>query len=286
MKKSFSIFAAFVFLLLFLSIGFSSCSQMGLKNELAKYYQSDWSRLSDNYPVAHFKALILEHLDTMENCPYPIATERSAIAEKLANRYCEELLYANLAEIALPYIEKHLSVVEMKKINAAIKDDDLRLSIVKISEIMKGEFMLLVNTVTGSAVADIVNGVEPAIPVLSDKVAADYLPVVENFYEVSGRKTIVENSFYTVNEMMNSGAQESQTLAENFFAYLGRTTPVIMSMAMVDNVTKEELQSLIEVFERPEFVKLRNANVEFLQEMVTADENINKLFKEWLEKQL
>lgn len=286
MKKSFSIFVAFAILALCLPVGFTSCSQMGLKNELSKYYQSEWSRLSDNFSVAHFKALILEYMNTMENCPYAVATERDAIAEKLAQEYCEQELFAALADIALPYMQEHVSVVDMKKVNATVKDEALLASVVKIAGIMRNDFSALVNGCTGSAIADIVNGEEPPVPSLPDDIEAGYLPAVEKFYEVSGRKVIVENSYGAMNEMLRSGAPESQTLAENFFAYLRRVTPKLMCMAMHGKVDKGEIDGLIEVYSRPEFVNLRNANVEFSQEIANANEGVNELFRQWLKKQM
>ena len=286
MKKSLSILSVVAVLALCLSAGFTSCSQMGLKNELAKYYQSEWSRLSDNFSVANFKALTLEHMNTMENCPYPVATERDAIAEKLALEYCEQQLFNNLADIALPYMEKHLTVVEMKKVNSAVKDTALLASVVKIANIMRSDFSAIVNYCTGSAIADIVNGEEPSVPSLPDEVPSDYFPVVEVFYEVSGRKVIVENSYGAMNEMLSIGAPESQTLAETFFAYLGRVTPRLMCMVMCDKVSKEELEQLIEVYERPEFVKLKSGNIDFSQEIANANAGVNELFLQWLDKQM
>ena len=286
MKKSLSILSVLAVLALCLSVGLTSCSQMGLKNELAKYYQSDWSRLSDNFSVVHFKALTLEQMNTMENCPYTVATERDAIAEKLALEYCEQQLFNNLADIALPYMEKHLTVVEMKKVNSAVKDETQLASVVKIANIMRNDFAAIVNDCTGSAIADIVNGEEPPVPSLHDEMSSDYLPVVETFYEVSGRKVIVENSYGAMNEMLRSGAPESQTLAETFFAYLSRVTPRLMCMVMYDKVSKEELEQLIEVYERPEFVKLKQANIDFSQEIANANAGVNELFLQWLDKQI
>ena len=285
MKKSFSILTLFVSLAM-CTIGFTSCSQMGLKNELTKYYQSEWSRLSDNFSIAHFKALILEHMNTMENCPYNVATERDAIAEKLAVEYYEECLCGNLADIALPYIEKYISVVDMKKVNTVIKDEKILSSVVKITKIMKGEVSSIINTHSSSAIANIVNGEEPAMPTLPEDIRTVYLPLIEKFYDVSGRKTIVENSFGAVSEMLRSGAPESQTIAENFFSYLSSATPIIMTMTMHDKVAKEELEALIEVYERPEFVKLKKANIEFSEQIVSANEGVNELFKQWLNKQI
>ena len=286
MKKSLSFLSAIAVLALCLPIAFASCSQMGLKNELTKYYQSEWSRMSDNFSVAHFKALTLEYMNTMDNCPYTIATERDAIAERLALEYCEQELFNNLADVALPYMEKHVTVVDMKKVNATVKDERLLASVVKIANIMRHDFAAIVNECTGSAIADIVNGEEPPVPSLPDEMSSGYLPAVETFYEVSGRRVIVENSYGAMNEMLRSGAPESQTLAETFFAYLGSVTPKLMCMVMYDKVLKEELDVLVEVYGRPEFVRLRDANIDFSQEIANANADVNGLFLQWLKKQI
>ncbi|MBR5335384.1 MAG: hypothetical protein IKV23_03835 [Bacteroidaceae bacterium] len=286
MKKSFSITAFFVLTALCLLTVTTFCSKMGLKNELTKYYQSEWSRLSDNFTTAHFKALILEYMDTMENCPYPVATERNAIAHKLAEEYCEQELYNNLADIALPYIEKHLSVVELKEINSTVKEETLLASIIQISAIMKNEFPGIIDTHTGTAIARIMNNEEPPIPLLPENIPVQYMQSVEKFYEASGRRNIIENSFEAMNEMLRTGAPESQTLAENFFAHISRATPVIMSILMYDKVSKQEVDALIGIYERPEFTKLKNANIEFSEGIANADSKISELFEKWLRKQL
>ena len=151
---------------------------------------------------------------------------------------------------------------------------------------MKGEVSSIINTHSSSAIANIVNGEEPAMPTLPEDIRTVYLPLIEKFYDISGRKTIVENSFGAVSEMLRSGAPESQTIAENFFSYLSSATPIIMTMTMHDKVAKEELEALIEVYERPEFVKLKKANIEFSEQIVSANEGVNELFKQWLNKQI
>lgn len=272
---------------MYLSISFVSCTNdSGLKKELTKYYQSEWSRLSDNFSEAHFKAQILQYMDTMADCPYPVATDRDTAAQKLAALYCKERLNDDLANVALPYFSGKISVVEFKKINNAISDEKALGIIKKIADIMQNEFRELIQEQTSATVASIMNGEEPCIPTLSEGLRASYLPTMEKFYIVSGRKAIVENSFTAVNDLMAEGAPESRMLAENFFNYISRATPVMMCMTMEGKVSEEELNTLIEIYERPEFIKLREANIEYSQEIVKADEGINAMFIEWLKKKL
>lgn len=287
MKKSLSIVVSVAIIAMYLSISFVSCTNdSGLKKELTKYYRSEWSRLSDNFSEAHFKAQILQYMDTMSNCPYPVATDRDEVAQKLAALYCKERLNDDLANVALPYFSGKISVVEFKKINNAISDEKALGIIKKIAEIMQNDFRKLIDEQTSATVASIMNGDEPCIPTLSESLRTNYLPTMEKFYIVSGRKAIVENSFTAVNELMAEGAPESRTLAENFFNYISRATPVMMCMTMEGKVSKEELDTLIEIYERPEFIKLREANIEYSQEIVKADASINGMFIEWLGKKL
>ena len=287
MKKSLSIVVSVAIIAMYLSISFVSCTNdSGLKKELTKYYQSEWSRLSDNFSEAHFKAQILQYMDTMADCPYPVATDRDAVAQKLAALYCKERLNDDLANVALPYFSGKISVVEFKKINNAISDEKALGIIKKIADIMQNEFRELIQEQTSTTVAIIMNGEEPCIPTLSEGLRASYLPTMEKFYIVSGRKAIVENSITAMNDLMAEGAPESRMLAENFFNYISRATPVMMCMTMEGKVSEEELSTLIEIYERPEFIKLREANIEYSQEIVKADEGINAMFIEWLKKKL
>lgn len=287
MKKSISIVVSVAIIAMYLSMSFVSCTNdSGLKKELTKYYQSEWSRLSDNFSEAHFKAQILQYMDTMADCPYPVATDRDAVAQKLAALYCKERLNDDLANVALPYFSGKISVVEFKKINNAISDEKALGIIKKIADIMQNEFRELIQEQTSTTVASIMNGEEPCIPTLSEGLRASYLPTMEKFYIVSGRKAIVENSFTAMNDLMAEGAPESRILAENFFNYISSATPVMMCMTMEGKVSEEELSTLIEIYERPEFIKLREANIEYSQEIVKADEGINAMFIEWLKKKL
>ncbi|MBR3855325.1 MAG: hypothetical protein IKM65_04105 [Bacteroidaceae bacterium] len=145
MKKSLSIVVSVAIIAMYLSISFVSCTNdSGLKKELTKYYQSEWSRLSDNFSEAHFKAQILQYMDTMADCPYPVATDRDAVAQKLAALYCKERLNDDLANVALPYFSGKISVVEFKKINNAISDEKALGIIKKIADIMQNEFRELI----------------------------------------------------------------------------------------------------------------------------------------------
>lgn len=268
-------------------MSFVSCSnEAGVKNELTKYYQSEWSRLSDNFSQAHFKALILEYMDTMAHCPYPIATEREPIAQKLAAQYCSEKLYNDLADMALPHFSSRMSVIELKKVNSDIADEKALAAIKRIADIMQNEFRALIDEQTGNTVAAIMNGEEPVIPTLSEELQRSYLPAMEKFYRVSGRKEIVENSFSAMNEAMSVGAPESSILTEAFFEYINKATPIMMCMTMEGKVSEEELNRLIAIYEQPEFVKLKDANIEYSQEITKANAGVQEMFYSWLKKKI
>lgn len=287
MKKSLTIMVSVTLFVICLAMSFVSCSnESGVKKELTKYYQSEWSRLSDNFSQAHFKALILEYMDTMAHCPYPVATDRDAIARKLAYQYCNERLYSDLADIALPHFVKTMSVIELKKVNNDIANEKALSAIKKIADIMQNEFRNLIDEQTSSTVAAIMNGAEPAFPTLSEDLRKRYLPTMEKFYIVSGRKDIIENSFSAMNEIMSQGAPESSILTETFFDYIGKATPIMMCMTMEGKVSEEELNILISIYEQPEFVKLKNANIEFSKEIAKANAGVQELFYKWLKKKL
>lgn len=287
MRKSLTILVSIAVLAIYLITSFVSCTNnAGLKNELTKYYQSEWSRLSDNFSEAHFKAQILEYMDTMADCPYPVATERDAIAHKLAAQYCKEELYINLADIALPHFNNTLSVVELKKINNTIGETKALAIVKKIAGIMQGDFRNLIDEQTGTTIAIIMNGEPPVIPTLSDELRNSYLPTMQKYYALSGRKDIIENSFSAMNEMMAEGAPESRTLAENFFDYISEVSPIMMCMTMEGKVSEEELNTLIDIYERPEFIKLKNVNIEFSKDIANANAGVNNLFFKWLKKKL
>jgi hypothetical protein len=263
-----------------------SCSQAGLKNELTKYYQSEWSRLADNYSFAHFKSKVLVYMEAMENCPYAAATERDAVAEKLAQEYCANSFYTDLADVVYPFFEERLSVVEFKKINAAIKDEAPLAIMRKIDAVMQREFSGIVNVGISSAVADIMNGETPMMPSLPEDVAEGYLPAMERFYDISGRRIITEKRFSSVKEMISQEASESQVFADNFFEYLGSATPVMMCIAMQESVGVEELNMLIEIFERPEFGKLKEANIELSNDIASANKEVDEKFDKWLKSKI
>lgn len=287
MKKSLTIMVSVALLVTYFVMSFVSCSnEAGVKNELTKYYQSEWSRLSDNFSQAHFKALILEYMDTMAHCPYPIATEREPIAQKLAAQYCAEKLYNDLADMALPHFSSRMSVIELKKVNSDIADEKALAAIKRIANIMQNEFRALIDEQTGNTVAAIMNGEEPVIPTLSEELQRSYLPAMEKFYRVSGRKEIVENSFSAMNEVMSVGAPESSILAEAFFEYINKATPIMMCMTMEGKVSEEDLNRLISIYEQPEFVKLKDANIEYSQEIAKANAGVQEMFYSWLKKKI
>lgn len=287
MKKSLTIMVSVALLVTYFVMSFVSCSnEAGVKNELTKYYQSEWSRLSDNFSQAHFKALILEYMDTMAHCPYPIATDRDPIAQKLAAQYCSERLYNDLADMALPHFSSRMSVIELKKVNSDIVDEKALAAIKRIADIMQNEFRALIDEQTGNTVAAIMNGEEPVIPTLSEELQRSYLPAMEKFYRVSGRKEIVENSFSAMNEVMSVGAPESSMLTEAFFEYISKATPIMMCMTMEGKVSEEELNRLIAIYEQPEFVKLKDANIEYSQEIAKANAGVQEKFYSWLKKKI
>ena len=184
MKKSLTATVQ-VLLVLCLVLCSVSCSRVGLKNELTKYYQSEWSRLVANFSVAHFKSKILVAMDTMSGSAYSVATERDAIADELAREYCDSYLFTDMADVALPFYENHLTVVEFKKINATVYNEAPLSIMRKIDSIMDRDFSHLVNVAMSAAVADIMNGETPKLPSLPEEVAKNYLPLMERFYEVS-----------------------------------------------------------------------------------------------------
>lgn len=287
MKKSLTIMVSVALLVTYFVMSFVSCSnEAGVKNELTKYYQSEWSRLSDNFSQAHFKALILEYMDTMAHCPYPIATDRDPIAQKLAAQYCSERLYNDLADMALPHFSSRMSVIELKKVNSDIVDEKALAAIKRIADIMQNEFRALIDEQTGNTVAAIMNGEEPVIPTLSEELQRSYLPAMEKFYRVSGRKEIVENSFSAMNEVMSVGAPESSILTEAFFEYISKATPIMMCMTMEGKVSEEELNMLIAIYEQPEFVKLKDANIEYSKEIAKANAGVQEMFYSWLKKKI
>lgn len=287
MKKSLTIMVSVALLVTYFVMSFVSCSnEAGVKNELTKYYQSEWSRLSDNFSQAHFKALILEYMDTMAHCPYPIATDREPIAQKLAAQYCSERLYNDLADMALPHFSSRMSVIELKKVNSDIVDEKALAAIKRIADIMQNEFRALIDEQTGNTVAAIMNGEEPVIPTLSEELQRNYLPAMDKFYRVSGRKEIVENSFSAMNEVMSVGAPESSMLTEAFFEYISKATPIMMCMTMEGKVSEEELNMLIAIYEQPEFVKLKDANIEYSQEIAKANAGVQEMFYSWLKKKI
>lgn len=287
MKKSLTIMVSVALLVTYFVMSFVSCSnEAGVKNELTKYYQSEWSRLSDNFSQAHFKALILEYMDTMAHCPYPIATDRDPIAQKLAAQYCSERLYNDLADMALPHFSSRMSVIELKKVNSDIVDEKALAAIKRIADIMQNEFRALIDEQTGNTVAAIMNGEEPVIPTLSEELQRSYLPAMEKFYRVSGRKEIVENSFSAMNEVMSVGAPESSILTEAFFEYISKATPIMMCMTMEGKVSEEELNMLIAIYEQPEFVKLKDANIEYSKEIAKANAGVQEMFYGWLKKKI
>ncbi len=287
MKKSLTIMVSVTLLVIYLAMSFVSCSnKAGVKNELTKYYQSEWSRLSDNFSQAHFKALILEYMDTMAHCPYPVATDRYAIAEKLAYQYCNERLYSDLADMALPHFSSTMSVIELKKVNNDIANEKALSVVKKIADIMQNDFRNLIDEHTGTTVASIMNGEEPVIPTLSEELRKGYLPAMEKFYIVSGRKEIIENSFIAMNEIMSQGAPESGMLTEAFFDYISKASPILMCMTMEDKVSEEELNMLIGIYEQPEFVKLKNANIEYSKEIAKANAGVQEMFYSWLKKKI
>ncbi len=287
MKKSLTIMVSVALLVTYFVMSFVSCSnEAGVKNELTKYYQSEWSRLSDNFSQAHFKALILEYMDTMAHCPYPIATEREPIAQKLAAQYCSEKLYNDLADMALPHFSSRMSVIELKKVNSDIADEKALAAIKRIADIMQNEFRALIDEQTGNTVAAIMNGEEPVIPTLSEELQRSYLPAMEKFYRVSGRKEIVENSFSAMNEAMSVGAPESSILTEAFFEYINKATPIMMCMTMEGKVSEEDLNRLIAIYEQPEFVKLKDANIEYSKEIAKANAGVQEMFYSWLKKKI
>ncbi len=281
MKKSLTATVQ-VLLVLCLVLCSVSCSRVGLKNELTKYYQSEWSRLVANFSVAHFKSKILVAMDTMSGSAYSVATERDAIADELAREYCDSYLFTDMADVALPFYENHLTVVEFKKINATVYNETPLSIMRKIDSIMDRDFSHLVNVAMSAAVADIMNGETPKLPSLPEEVAKNYLPLMERFYEVSGRRIITENGFTAMKDMINQEASESQILAENFFEYLSNATPIMMCIAMEGELSSDELSSLIDIFESPEFVKLKEATMELSNDILKTNKMINERFDRWL----
>ena len=147
--------------------------------------------------------------------------------------------------------------------------------------IMDRDFSHLVNVAMSAAVADIMNGETPKLPSLPEEVAKNYLPLMERFYEVSGRRIITENGFTAMKDMINQEASESQILAENFFEYLSNATPM-MCIAMEGELSSDELSSLIDIFESPEFVKLKEATMELSNDILKTNKMINERFDRWL----
>jgi len=218
----------------------------------------------------------------MSGSAYSVATERDAIADELAREYCDSYLFTDMADVALPFYENHLTVVEFKKINATVYNDAPLSIMRKIDSIMDRDFSHLVNVAMSAAVADIMNGETPKLPSLPEEVAKNYLPLMERFYEVSGRRIITENGFTAMKDMINQEASESQILAENFFEYLSNATPIMMCIAMEGELSSDELSSLIDIFESPEFVKFKEATMELSNDILKTNKMINERFDRWL----
>ncbi len=213
--------------------------------------------------------------------PYKTDEERTNAAMKYAKEYYDTQAKQDLSEIFAPYYAKHLTIEELRTIRATLEQEKYKAAYQKLSgsEIQgymqqKGAEMMM------SVLGAIMQGKEPE-PFIdaSEKQSSHYL-TFEKYMQQTGLNEALTNMFKIA--MGNASSEEEKAGMNKILSYVEKAIPEIVYLAYKEKATEEDLKTIIELYEKPEFKKMSLATNDITSDAMNMSMKYLQKIGEWL----
>lgn len=267
-----------------LSFGIIQAQDAEFKAELKTFMKNG---NTSGYGKEKFQELFMQLFQAAGDAlPYKTPQEQQNAAVELGTKYYETQAIDDLCDIFAPYYAKHLTIDELRIINKTLAEEKNRnvwdkASNDKVNMAIAQVFM----TVVPSTVNSIMQGAEPEALLDATEKESSYYKTVENLNSVSGVSEIFSNSLDAATASLTDPAQKE--FMGKVFAHINKILPEIVYKTYKEVLNEEELNTLLALYERPEFKKMTNANKEMFSSqniMVTGMEVMKKVAA-WLDTQ-
>lgn len=265
-----------------LSFGIIQAQDAEFKAELKTFMKNG---NTSGYGKNKFQELFMKlfQIQTIGNAlPYKTPQEQQNAAVELGTKYYETQAIDDLCDIFAPYYAKHLTIDELRTINKTLAEEKNRnvwdkASIDKVKTTMSQAFI--------STVISIMQGAEPETLLDATEKESSYYKTTENLISVLGISEKASNVFDLATASLTDSAQKE--FMGKVFAHTNKIWPEIFYKTYKEVLNEEELNTLLALYEKPEFKKMTNANNEIFYSqnlMVIGMEAIKKVAT-WLDTQ-
>lgn len=267
-----------------LSFGIIQAQDAEFKAELKTFMKNG---NTSGYGKKKFQELFMQLFQTVGDAlPYKTPQEQQNAAVELGTKYYETQAIDDLCDIFAPYYAKHLTIDELRTIKKTFAEEKKRnvwdkANIDKVNTTMSQAFIEAVP----STVISIMQGAEPEALLDATEKESSYYKTVENLISVSGVSEIVSNGLDAATASLTDPAKKE--FMGKVFAHINKILPEIFYKTYKEVLNEEELNTLLALYERPEFKKMTNANNEIFSSqnlMVIGMEAIKKVAA-WLDTQ-
>lgn len=213
--------------------------------------------------------------------PYKTDEERTNAATKYAKQYYDTQAKQDLSEIFAPYYAKHLTIEELRTITATLEQEKYKEAYQKLNGNEIQEFMQQKSAeMTMSVLGAIMQGKEPE-PFIdaSEKQSSHYL-TFEKYMQQIGLNEAITNTFKSA--MGNAGTEEEKAIMNKILSYIEKVIPEVLYLAYKEKATEEDLKTIIELYEKPEFKKMSLATNDITSDAMNMGMKYLQKISEWL----
>lgn len=241
--------------------------------------------ISSNWSAENFNTMFVALFTQAKNqLPYKTDEERTNAAMKYADMYYQTQAKQDISEIIAPYYAKHLVIEELRTINSTIEQEKYNGAYRKLSG---GELQGLVQQkameVTISLVGAISQGKEPESILEADEKNSNYYLTFEKYKQQVGMDKFIANMSNGL--MGNAANDEQKTFMNKITPHLEKAVSETLYLAYKEKVTEEELKTIIELYEKPEFKKMTLATNEISADAMNIGMKFLQKIGGWLDTQ-
>lgn len=218
--------------------------------------------------------------------PYKTPQEQLNAAVESGTKYYETQALDDICDIFAPYYAKHLTIDELRTINKTLTEEKYKSVWQKANgDAINTAATLKIAGITMSIMGNVLEGEEPKSTLETKEKESSFYKKIEKLISISGASEAFSGGFDLASQNVTDPKQKE--FMGKFITHMKCVLPEIFYEIYKEKINEQELNTLLALYEKPEFKKMTNANKELTnaQNLMSIGMEMMKKVGTWLDTQ-
>lgn len=270
--------------LLTLSFGIIQAQDAEYKAELKTFIKNG---NTSRYGKEKFQEIFMQLFQaTGDNLPYKTQQEKVNVAVELGAKYYETQAIDDICDIFAPYYAKHLTIDELRTINKTLAEEEYKNVWQKANgEVVNTAATLKIAGITKTIMGSILQGEEPKSTLEAKEKESNFYKKIEKLISILGFSEAFSTGFDLASQNVTDPKQKEFMV--KYLSHMKIILPEMFYEIYKEKINEQELNTLLALYEKPEFKKMTNANKELTnaQNLMPIGMEMMKKIGTWLDTQ-